>query len=125
MKKLVMMFAIAAGAAGCAPTVQETLALSCSDHIGKPISHRIAALGPPRSVYRIDPMQVGYIFESRETTFVGGEPYYTVNYLVGADKHRTPIRPVTTTCTGVVFVTRAPSNATPVSQRIIVDVIPR
>jgi len=118
-----MMFAVAAGAAGCAPIVQESAALSCSDYIGKPISHRIAALGPPRSVYRIDPLQVGYVFESRETTFVGGEPYYTVNYLVGADKHRTPIRPVTTTCTGFVFVTRAPSNATPVSERIIVDVI--
>ncbi|WP_157934187.1 hypothetical protein [Microvirga ossetica] len=125
MRHLVMMFAIAAGAAGCTPTVHETLALSCSDYIGKPISTRIAVLGPPRNVYRIDPMQVGYVFESRETTFIGGEPYYTVNYLVGADKHRTPIRPVTTTCTGVVFVTRAPSNATPISQRIIVDVIPR
>jgi hypothetical protein len=34
-----------------------------------------------------------------------------------------PIRPVTTTCTGVVFVTQATSNATPVSQRIIADVI--
>jgi hypothetical protein len=119
------MLAITAGAAGCAPTVQDAVALSCSDHIGKPISTRIAALGPPRTVYRIDPLQVGYVFESRETTFIGGELYYTVNYLIGADKHRTPIRPVTTTCTGVVFVTRAPSNATPVSERIIVDVIPR
>ena len=83
MRHLVMMFAIAAGAAGCTPTVHETLALSCSDYIGKPISTRIAALGPPRNVYRIDPMQVGYVFESRETTFIGGEPYYTVNYLAG------------------------------------------
>jgi hypothetical protein len=124
VKKLFMMFAIAAGAGGCTPVVHETLAVSCAEYIGKPISARIAAFGPPRSVYRIDATQVGYVFESRDTAFIGGEPYYTVNYLVGADKHRTPIRPVTTACRGL-FVTRAPSDATPVSERIIVDVIAR
>jgi hypothetical protein len=123
LRKLSIALAIALGAGGCVPTVHETLAVSCSDYIGKPISARIAALGPPRTVYRIDDTRVGYVFESRETTFIGGEPYYTVNYMVGADKHRTPIRPVTTTCHGI-FVARAPSDATPVSQRIVVDVIP-
>ncbi|MBB4040289.1 hypothetical protein GGR34_001942 [Microvirga flocculans] len=122
MRSLLTILALAALTGGCAPTVVETVTASCSDYIGKPISARIAAFGPPRSVYRIDRFQVGYLFESRETTYVGGVPYYTVNYLTGSDKHRTPIRPLTTTCR--VFVVRAPSDATPVSERIIVDVRP-
>jgi hypothetical protein len=117
-----MTLAAASGVGGCVPAAQETLALSCSDYIGKPISARIAAWGPPRTVYRIDPIQVGYIFESKQTTFIGGEPYYTVNYMIGADKHRTPIRKVTTVCSGV-FIVRAPSDATPLSERIVIDVI--
>jgi hypothetical protein len=114
--------AAAIGVGGCAPTPYETLALSCSDYIGKPISARITAWGPPRTMYRISPTQIGYAFESKETAFIGGEPYYTVNYLIGADKHRTPIRKVTTVCSGV-FVVRAPTDATPVTERIVVDVI--
>lgn len=108
--------------AGCAPTIHETLAVSCSEYIGRPISERIAALGPPKAVYRINPTQIGYVFEGRETALVGGETYYTVNYMVGVDRHRTPIYPVTTTCQGV-FVVRAPTDALPISQRIIVDVM--
>ena len=96
-----MTLAAVTGVGGCVPAAQETLALSCSDYIGKPISARVAAWGPPRTIYRISPTQVGYIFESTQTTFIGGEPYYTVNYMIGADKHRTPIRRVTTTCSGV------------------------
>ena len=110
------------GLSGCVPVTHETLAVSCSEYIGKPISSRIAAMGPPQTVYRINSLQVGYVFEAQETRYVGGVPYYTVNYMTGADKHRTPIRPVTTTCKGV-FVVRAPSDATPVSERIIIDVI--
>jgi hypothetical protein len=121
LRRALVMSAIAASTAGCVPTSHETLAASCSDYIGKPISARIAALGPPKSVYRIDANQVGYVFESRQTTFVGGESYYTVNYMTGADKHRTPIRPVTTVCSGI-FVVRAPSDRTPLAERIVVDV---
>jgi hypothetical protein len=123
LKKLALVAVLALPAGGCVPTIHETLAVSCSDYIGKPISTRIAALGPPKALHRMSPTQVEYVFETRETTFVGGEPYYTVNYLVGADKHRRPIRPLTTTCTGV-FVAHAPSDATPISQRVIVDAIP-
>lgn len=122
MKKLALA-AASLQAAGCVPTYHETLALSCSEYIGKPISTRIAALGPPKAIYRINRTQIGYVFESRETVLVGGEPYYTVNYLVGSEKHYTPIRPLTTTCTGV-FVVQAPTDSVPVSQRIIVDVVP-
>lgn len=122
MQKLLTAIACSIGLAGCVPATQQTLAVSCSEYIGKPIASRIAALGPPQRVYRINEAQMGYIFEARETRFVGGEPYYTVNYMIGADKHHTPVRPVTTTCKGV-FVVRAPSDTTPVSQRIIVDVI--
>jgi hypothetical protein len=122
LRTLFVTLAAAIGVGGCAPTAYETLALSCSDYIGKPISARIAAWGPPRTVYRISPTQIGYVFESRETTFIGGEPYYTVNYMIGADKHRTPIRKVTTICSGV-FVVNALSDATPVTERVIVDVI--
>lgn len=122
MKNFAVAAGLALGAAGCTPTIHETLAVSCSDYIGRPISERIAALGRPKAVYRINPTQIGYVFETRETTLVGGHPYYTVNYMVGVDKHRTPIYPVTTTCQGV-FVVRAPSDATPISQRVIVDVM--
>ena len=117
-----MTLAAAIGVGGCVPTTHETLALSCADYIGKPISARIAAWGPPRTVYRINPTQVGYVFESRQTTFVGGEPYYTVNYMIGADKHHAPVRKVTTVCGGV-FVVNAPSDAVPVSEQIVVDVV--
>ncbi|QRM30168.1 hypothetical protein [Microvirga sp. VF16] len=122
MRTLFVTLAVVIGTGGCVPIAQETVALSCSDYIGKPISARIAAWGPPRTVYRIDPIQVGYVFESKQTTFIGGEPFYTVNYLIGADKHRTPIRKVTTTCSGV-FIVRAPSDAIPANERIVVDVI--
>jgi hypothetical protein len=122
VKNFAVAAGLALGAAGCTPTIHETLAVSCSDYIGRPISERIAALGPPKAVYRINPTQIGYVFETRETTLVGGHPYYTVNYMVGVDKHHTPIYPVTTTCQGV-FVVRAPSDATPISQRVIVDVM--
>jgi hypothetical protein len=122
VKKLVIAASLAVGSAGCVPTTHETLAVACSDYVGRPISERIAALGPPKTVYRIDSTQMGYVFETRETTLAGGHPYYTVNYMVGVDKHRTPIYPVTTTCTGT-FIVRALSDATPVSQRIILDVV--
>jgi len=46
-----------------------------------------------------------------------------VNYLVGSEKHHRPIRPVTTTCTGM-FVTYVPSEAVPISERIVVDIVP-
>jgi hypothetical protein len=122
LRTLFVTLAAAIGVGGCVPTTYETLALSCSDYIGKPISARIAAWDPPRTVYRISPTQVGYIFESKQTAFVGGEPYYTVNYLIGADKHHTPVRKLTTICSGV-FVVNAPSDTVPVSARIVVDVV--
>ena len=65
---------------------------------------------------------MGYIFESKQTTFIGGEPYYTVNYMIGADKHRTPVRKLTTICSGI-FVTHAPSDAFPVGERTVVNVV--
>ncbi|WP_150117639.1 hypothetical protein [Microvirga vignae] len=121
MKRISVVVGVALGAAGCAPTVHETMTASCSDYVGRPISERIAAFGPPQAVYRISPTELGYVFETKDTTFVGGETYYTVNYMIGADRHRTPIYPVTTKCRG--FVVRAPSSATPIAQRIIVDVL--
>ena len=122
LRTLFATLAAATAAGGCVPATQETLALSCSDYIGKPISARIAAWGAPRTVYRMSPTQVGYIFESKQTAFIGGEPYYTVNYMIGADKHHTPIRKVTTVCSGV-FVANAPSDVLPVTEQIVVDII--
>lgn len=124
MKRLMFTVGWAVAAGGCVPTTYETFAVTCSDYIGRPVSERIAALGPPEAVYRISPTLLGYVFETSETTFHGGHTYYTVNYMVGADKHRAPIYPVTTTCRGT-FVVAAPSDATPASQRIIVDVLQR
>lgn len=107
--------------AGCVPTTYTSLAMGCSESIGQPISERIAALGPPATVIRISPTLVGYIFKGKETAFFGGERYYTVNYISRSEKHHTPIYPVTTTCRGT-FIVNAPSDATPIAQRIIVDV---
>jgi hypothetical protein len=121
VKKLVLVLGMATSSAACVPTTHETLAVACSDYIGRPISERIAAFGPPKTVYRINPTQLGYVFETKQTTLEGGHPYYTVNYMVGVDKHRTPIYPVTTTCKG--FIVASASEAAPVSQRVIVDVI--
>lgn len=123
MKRGVAAVAGALVAGGCMPAAYEAPALACTEHIGKPISSRIAALGPPRRVYRIDATRVGYVFESREVRYVGGEPYYTVNYLTHVDKKRAPVRPVTTTCTGL-FITHAPTDAMPASERIVVDIVP-
>jgi len=122
VKRIAVATGLALAAAGCTPTIHETVAVSCSEYIGRPISERIAAFGPPKTVYRVSPTQLGYVFETKETTLVGGHTYYTVNYMVGVDRHRTPIYPVTTTCRGT-FVVLAPTDATPVSQRIIVDVL--
>jgi len=116
-----VVVSVALGAGGCVPEGQETVSFSCADFIGRPISEPIAALGPPQAIYRITPTELGYVFETKDTTFLGGETYYTVNYLTGADRHRAPIYSVTTKCRG--FVVRTPSPATPVSQGMIVDVI--
>ena len=121
VKRLAAGVGVALGVAACVPTVEKAVSFSCADFIGSPISKHIAALGPPQAVYRITPTEVGYVFETKDTALIGGETYYTVNYLVGADRHRAPIHPVTTKCRG--FVVRGPSSAAPVSQGVIVDVL--
>jgi hypothetical protein len=115
------LLAAAFSVGGCTTAAYESAEMSCSDYIGKPISSRIAAYGPPTSVYRINASQVGYVFKTKTTSYVGGEPYYTVNYLTGADKHHTPVRKVTRVCHGV-YVVHAPLDTIPVSERIIVSV---
>jgi hypothetical protein len=118
---LIAVGATVLGLGGCVSTTVETYSVSCSEYIGRPISERIAALGPPKSVYRISSTQVGYVFETADTTLIGGDPFYTVNYMIGVKEHRTPIHPITTTCRGM-FIVKAASDALPVTQRIIVDV---
>lgn len=121
MRPILALLAAAFSVGGCTTATYEPAEMSCSDYIGKPISSRIAAYGPPTSVYRINSTQVGYVFEAKTTTYVGGEPYYTVNYLTGADKHHTPVRKMTRVCHGI-YVAHAPSDAMPVSERVIVAV---
>ena len=121
MRPVLVLIATALSIGGCTTATYEAAEMSCSDYIGKPISSRIAAYGPPTSVYRINSSQVGYVFKTKTTTYVGGEPYYTVNYLTGADKHHTPVRKITHVCHGV-YVVHAPSDTMPVSERIIVGV---
>jgi len=121
LRPILALLAIAFGAGGCTTTTYEAAEMSCSEYIGRPISSHIAAYGPPTSVYRINASQVGYVFNTKTTAYVGGEPFYTVNYLTGADKHRTPVRKITRVCQGV-YVVHAPSDVMPVSERIIVGV---
>ncbi|MGO4572908.1 hypothetical protein [Microvirga sp. 2TAF3] len=122
MKKLIAVAGLALQTAGCVLPPQGELAMTCTDFIGKPISDRIAAFGPPQTVVRLSPTRVGYTFVAKTTTLSGGAVYYTTNYLVRVDKHRTPVYAMTTTCRGT-FIVRAPSDATPLDQRIIVDVV--
>ncbi|MBJ6123898.1 hypothetical protein [Microvirga splendida] len=123
MKPTLALSALALSLGGCTTATYEAAEMSCSEYIGKPIASRIAAYGPPTSVYRINGSQVGYVFKTRTTAYVGGEPYYTVNYLTGADRHRTPVRRITRICHGT-YVVHAPSDAMPVSERVIVGVLP-
>ncbi|KFG66975.1 hypothetical protein JH26_27005 [Microvirga sp. BSC39] len=117
------MVATAFGVGGCTTASYEAAEMSCSEYIGKPVSSRIAAYGPPTSVYRINPSQVGYVFKTKTTAYVGGEPFYTVNYLTGADKHHAPVRKITRVCQGT-YVVHAPMDALPLSERVIVEVLP-
>ena len=121
MRSVLVLLATALSVGGCTTVTYEAAEMSCSDYIGKPISSRIAAYGPPTSVYRINSTEVGYVFETKTTAYVGGEPYYTVNYLTGADKHHTPARTITRICQGV-YIVHAPSDTMPVSERTIVAV---
>ncbi|WP_157961413.1 hypothetical protein [Microvirga flavescens] len=123
MKLPAMALVAALALSGCAPTTYSNLAMACSEHVGKPISERIAALGPPAAIVRLSPTQVGYKFVSTATIYLGGDVYYTVNYMRGADANRTPIYPVTGTCRGM-FVVNAPSDAMPLTKRIIIEVRP-
>jgi hypothetical protein len=122
LRPVLVLLATALSIGGCTTATYEAAEMSCSDYIGKPISSRIAAYGPPTSVYRINSSQVGYVFKTKTTTYVGGEPYYTVNYLTGADKHHTPVRKITRVCEGI-YVVHATTDAIPVSERVIVNVI--
>jgi hypothetical protein len=115
------LLATALSIGGCTTVTYEAADMSCSEYIGKPISLRIAAYGPPTSVYRINASQVGYVFKTETTAYMGGEPFYTVNYLTGADKHHTPVRKLTRICEGV-YVVHAPSDVIPVSERVIVGI---
>jgi hypothetical protein len=121
LKNVALGVSLAIVASGCAKNIHEAVAVSCFEYIGRPISERVAALGPPKFRYRIDATRVGYAFEASETQFIGHERYYSVNYLTGVDNHRTPIRAATTTCRGT-FVVR--DDGLPGSQRIIVDIVP-
>jgi len=121
VKKLAAVAGLALLTAGCAYPPQGELVMACTDYIGQPISDRIAAYGPPQTVVRLSPTEVGYTFFTKTTTYSGGEVFYTTNYMVGVDTHRMPVYATTTTCRGT-FITRAPSDAIPVEQRIIVDV---
>lgn len=121
MRFLTIFLVLAPILGGCAAT--NSISMSCSEYIGKPISERIAALGPPTAVVRVGPTQVGYKFVSTATTYSGGELYYTVNYLSRVDENRAPIYPTTGTCYGTFTVTAA-SDAVPLSRRIIVEVRP-
>ncbi|MBZ6076177.1 hypothetical protein [Microvirga puerhi] len=122
MRNLATVAGLTTLLAGCAYEPRGALAMACSDYIGRPISERIAAYGAPQTVVRLSPTEVGYTFVAKTTTYSGGDVYYTTNYMVGSDAHRTPVYATTTTCRGT-FVTRAPSDAIPVEQRIIVDVL--
>lgn len=120
LRRFLALLVTALSVGGCT-TTYEAAEMSCSDYIGMPISSHIAAYGPPTSVYRINSSQIGYVFKTKTTAYVGGEPYYTVNYLTGADKHHTPVRKITRICHGT-YVVHAPSDAIPTSEQIIVGI---
>ncbi|MGO4705399.1 hypothetical protein AB4072_06440 [Microvirga sp. 2MCAF38] len=123
MKFISCLFSAVAILGACAPQPSVSVAMACSETIGKPISERIAALGPPASVVRISPTQVGYKFVAKATSYDGGEFYYTINYMHGSDLNQAPIYATTGVCTGT-FIVNASTDATPLSRRIVVSVRP-
>ena len=110
------------GLAGCgpsmqgSPSMQQSVAQARTKLIGKPISERIAALGRPESVTRVNPRQVAYTFAVSETTSRGGNVSAG-----GVSATRTPVNVSTTTCRGT-FIVHAPRDDTPLRQRLIEDV---
>ena len=123
MKYWMLVAGLALCAAGCAPVPQGSVVMECSEYIGKPITKGIAAYGYPKSVTRLSPTEVGYVFKVKETTVVGGEVFYTPNYMVGVDVQRMPSYLATSTCTGI-FVARAPYDGMPLRERIVIGVRP-
>ncbi|NIX76624.1 hypothetical protein [Microvirga terricola] len=81
--------------------------VSCSEFIGRPIS-AFTAYRPPSAIIKVNPTPYGYDFVSKETDYVGGEVYYTVNYMVGADAHVLPVYPAETVCRGSFIGTPLP-----------------
>lgn len=123
MKYPMLVAGLALCAAGCAPVPQGAVVMECSEYIGKPITRGIAAYGYPKTVVRLSPTEVGYVFKVKETAVVGGEVYYTPNYMVGVNVHRMPSYLATTTCRGT-FVVRAPYDGMPLRERIVIEVRP-
>ncbi|MGO4740424.1 hypothetical protein AB4099_28080 [Bosea sp. 2KB_26] len=115
-----LMLALVAGPflGGCA--ADKTFALACSEYIGNPVPAVVAEQSDPRPVTRVSRSTQGYVYESAQTRFIGGERYYEVNYLTGVDNKRTAIRPVTTTCEGN-FVRPVDPRKT---REVTIDVVP-
>lgn len=103
---------------GCA--ADKTFALACSQYTGDPVSASLAERSDGRPTSRIAKSRQGYVYETAQTQFIGGERYYEVNYLTGVDNRRAAIRPVTTTCAGN-FVRPVDPRRT---RTIAIDVVP-
>lgn len=113
VQRAILAVGLALGTASCAPFWFDPIAMSCSEFIGGPIS-AFAAYGPPSATFKVNPTPYGYDFVSTETGYVGGEVYYTVNYMVGVDAHVLPLYPAKTVCrravvTGVPFDAAGPA----------------
>lgn len=119
--KAVIVFSLACGLAACGSTVRERLTSAQQKFLGRPITDRIAALGPPETVVRTSPTQVAYTFALHGQTVSGGNVTYTPSYFGGVYANRAPLSVTGTVCRAT-FVVRAPNDAMPIYQRVIEDV---
>lgn len=117
MRAIASLLAVAPIIVGCA--ADTNLAMSCSEYIGKPVSHLMARQGPPESTVAISKSSVGYVYTATRQSYTPSLPYYEVNYMTNVENRRTVSRPVTVSCRGTYIALAEPGE-----RQIIVDVWP-
>ncbi len=110
MKSVLVSVGLAIALGGCVtPSPEENAALTAA-WAGRPITDALQALGPPETLVRLSPTQVGYTFARSET--VGQAPGATPVATSAPAPYRT------ITCR-VTFVTTTPQDTLPEARRII------
>lgn len=117
--RYLIVLAVSLVQSGCMSTAEMTSRLQTM-HIGKPISDRISANGPPETVVRISQTQKAYTFVKRLSGVSGGNTTVTPT-MGGSIITSQPVSSYSLECR-VTFVVDAPQDNMPEYQMIIRDV---